>query len=203
MTLMMIGMYNDPRGLTFRPFCTDEYLNIRARNVLSLQFGGSVYPSSTTCPRGRRRRPEAPGSTDRLLRRAPYVGTEPAFPSAPALCRARRRPFPECGRLVSCTPGFFLPVRVLSRLFRRLFLTALARSFHRRKLKFFGAMKALLAGGRFAEFLTKAKETEWVVYAKRPPFWRVSTYTCCCCGGRLSSNCMTSTEINRKRATTP
>jgi len=71
-------------------------------------------------------------------------------------------------RWVSCRPGFFLPVRVLSRLFRRLFLTALERSFHRGKLNFFGALKALLDRGRFAELLTKAKETEWVVYAKRP-----------------------------------
>jgi hypothetical protein len=75
---------------------------------------------------------------------------------------------PDAQRWVSCRPGFFLPVRVLSRLFRRLFLTALKRSFDAGKLKFFGSIKALLDRGRFAKFLTKAKATEWVVYAKRP-----------------------------------
>jgi hypothetical protein len=75
---------------------------------------------------------------------------------------------PDAQRWVCCRPGFFLPVRVLSRLFRRLFLTALKRSFDAGKLKFFGSIKALLDRRRFAEFLTKAKATEWVVYAKRP-----------------------------------
>jgi hypothetical protein len=75
---------------------------------------------------------------------------------------------PDAQRWVSCRPGFFLPVRVLSRLFRRLFLTALKRSFDAGELKFFGSIKALLDRGRFAQFLTKAKQREWVVYAKRP-----------------------------------
>jgi len=75
---------------------------------------------------------------------------------------------PDGERWVSCRPGFFLPVRVLSRLFRRLFLTALKRSFDAGELKFFGSIEALLDRGRFAELLTKAKQREWVVYAKRP-----------------------------------
>ena len=65
-------------------------------------------------------------------------------------------------------PGFFLPVRVLSRLFRRLFLTALKRSFDRGKLKFFGALEQLYEPCAFARHLDRAKESEWVVYAKRP-----------------------------------
>jgi hypothetical protein len=73
---------------------------------------------------------------------------------------------PDAQRWVSCRPGFFL--RVLSRLFRGLFLTALKRSFDAGKLKFFGSTKTLLDRGRFSELLTKAKATEWVVYAKRP-----------------------------------
>lgn len=75
---------------------------------------------------------------------------------------------PDAQRWVSCRPGFFLPVRVLSRLFRRLFLTALKQSFDAGELKFFSSIKALPNRGRFAEFLTKAKQREWVVYAKRP-----------------------------------
>jgi hypothetical protein len=75
---------------------------------------------------------------------------------------------PDGARWVSCRPDFFLPVRVLSRLFRRLFLSALKGSFDAGKLKFFGSIQALVDRGRFAEFLRKAKTTEWVIYAKRP-----------------------------------
>ena len=69
--------------------------------------------------------PEASGRRDRRLRRAPYLGTEPAPSSAPPLRRAGRRPssfiFFSTGatRWVACRPGFFLPVRVFRR-FRRL-----------------------------------------------------------------------------------
>src|SRR4051794_1226187 len=71
-------------------------------------------------------------------------------------------------RWVACRPGFFLPVRVLSRLFRRLFLEALERSFDAGKLQLFGTMERLLDRACFSDFLTRAKSTEWVVYAKRP-----------------------------------
>lgn len=75
---------------------------------------------------------------------------------------------PDAQRWVSCRPGFFLPVRVLSRLFRRLFLTALKRSFDAGKLKFFGALEHLHEACAFTRYLEPAKGSEWVVYAKRP-----------------------------------
>ena len=77
-------------------------------------------------------------------------------------------PSPDGERWVGCRPGFFLPVRVLSRLFRRLFLTALHWSFDAGKLKFFGTLEHLHEPCAFARHLDPAKEAEWVVYAKRP-----------------------------------
>src|SRR3954468_5242798 len=77
-------------------------------------------------------------------------------------------PSPEGERWIACRPGFFLPVRVLSRLFRRLFLTALKRSFKAGKLKFFSALEHLHEPCAFARHLERAKESEWVVYGKRP-----------------------------------
>ena len=70
---------------------------------------------------------------------------------------------------VCCRPGFFLPVRVLSRLFRRLFLEALREAFHDGKLQFFGEIASLRDRACFAEYLEPLNKTEWVVYAK-PPF---------------------------------
>jgi hypothetical protein len=69
---------------------------------------------------------------------------------------------------VSCRPGFFLPVRVLSRLFRRLFLERLATAHAAGRLKFFGDHAAL--GGRkaLARYLRPLRKIEWVVYSKRP-----------------------------------
>ena len=71
-------------------------------------------------------------------------------------------------RWVSCRPGFFLPVRVLSRLFRRLFLEALQKAFDAGELHFGGTLTALTAPSAFAEHLTPARQTEWVVFAKKP-----------------------------------
>ena len=70
---------------------------------------------------------------------------------------------------VACRPGFFLPVRVLSRLFRRLFLDALLTVFTTGQLCFFGALEALSDPQDFADHLRPARECDWVVYAK-PPF---------------------------------
>jgi Putative transposase/Transposase zinc-binding domain len=69
---------------------------------------------------------------------------------------------------VSCRPGFFLPVRVLSRLFRRLFLDKLAAAHAAGRLKFFGEHAALAAPQAFAAYLAPLRKTEWVVYAKKP-----------------------------------
>jgi len=75
---------------------------------------------------------------------------------------------PDGQRWVSCRPGFFLPVRVLSRLFRRLFLKALSAAHAAGRLSFFGEHTELADAPCFAAFLAPLRKAEWVVYAKRP-----------------------------------
>jgi len=70
---------------------------------------------------------------------------------------------------VSCPPGFFLPVKVLSSLFRGKFLDFTRQAFERGELSFQGSLAPLGDPQVFAEYLAKAYDTEWVVYAK-PPF---------------------------------
>jgi len=69
---------------------------------------------------------------------------------------------------VACRPGFFLSVRVLSRLFRRRFLEELAAVHQAGRLKFFGQHAALADRSAFARWLAPLRKCEWVVYAKRP-----------------------------------
>src|SRR3974390_2326350 len=69
---------------------------------------------------------------------------------------------------VSCRPRFFLPVRVLSRLFRRLFLQMLAAAHTAGRLAFFGDRAALSSPQTFAALLAPLRKAEWVVYAKEP-----------------------------------
>jgi hypothetical protein len=76
---------------------------------------------------------------------------------------------PDHERWIACRPGFFLPVKVLSRLFRRLFLDALEDAFYQGKLLFRGEIVPLQDALSFAERLTAEEGREWVVYAK-PPF---------------------------------
>jgi hypothetical protein len=64
--------------------------------------------------------------------------------------------------------GFFLPVRVLSRLFRRLFLERLNQAYQAGELKFFGEHQALTDAGAFLDWIKPLRKIEWVVYAKRP-----------------------------------
>jgi hypothetical protein len=71
-------------------------------------------------------------------------------------------------RWVACKPGFFLPVRVLSRLFRRLFLEKLSTAYHAGKLQFFGKHQHLAETSDFARYLAPLRNIDWVVYAKRP-----------------------------------
>ena len=71
-------------------------------------------------------------------------------------------------RWTSCRPGFFLPVRVLSRLFRRLFLQRIEAERAAGRLNFFGALAHLDDTRAFAAYLAPARKAEWVVYAKRP-----------------------------------
>ena len=71
-------------------------------------------------------------------------------------------------RWVACKPGFFLPVRVLSRLFRRLFLEQLLAAHNAHQLQFFGALQHLAEPKDFADYLRPLRRIDWVVYAKRP-----------------------------------
>jgi hypothetical protein len=75
---------------------------------------------------------------------------------------------PDGQRWISCRPGFFLPVRVLSRLFRRLFLEKLAAAHHAGSLHFFGDHAPLAEPAAFTAYLAPLRKAEWVVYAKRP-----------------------------------
>jgi Putative transposase/Transposase zinc-binding domain len=75
---------------------------------------------------------------------------------------------PDGQRWIHCRPGFFLPVRVLSRLFRRLFVQALQKAFAAGKLQFFGSQEPLRETRAFSACMARAKSSEWVVYAKRP-----------------------------------
>jgi len=71
-------------------------------------------------------------------------------------------------RWVACRPGFFLPVRVLSRLFRRLFLDKLGDAHRVGTLRFFGEHQSLAGTKSFSDWLKPLRQCEWVVYAKRP-----------------------------------
>ena len=69
---------------------------------------------------------------------------------------------------VACKPGFFLPVRVLSRLYRRLFLEKLTQAYQLNKLQFFAEQQALKEEKHFTNWIKSLSQIEWVVYAKRP-----------------------------------
>jgi hypothetical protein len=74
----------------------------------------------------------------------------------------------DADRWVPCKPGFFLPVRVLSRLFRRRFLEELQNLHRDGQLQFFGDHVDLADAEAFADWLMPLRQCEWVVYAKRP-----------------------------------
>jgi hypothetical protein len=76
---------------------------------------------------------------------------------------------PDGEHWLACRPGFFLPVRVLSRLFRRLFLQELQQAFDDDQLHFFNSLATLQDRAAFARYLAPPAHAEWVVYAK-PPF---------------------------------
>jgi hypothetical protein len=69
---------------------------------------------------------------------------------------------------IACRPGFFLSVRVLSRLFRRLFLERLTAAYEAGRLEFFADQAALAEPAAFKAWLAALRKLEWVVYAKRP-----------------------------------
>jgi hypothetical protein len=78
-------------------------------------------------------------------------------------------PSPDGTRWIGCRPGFFLPVRVLSRVFRRLFLGELHAAFKAGNLGFFGDLANLAQPATFIRKLRELRRVEWVIYAK-PPF---------------------------------
>jgi Putative transposase len=75
---------------------------------------------------------------------------------------------PDGCRWVACKPGFFLPVRVLSRLFRGVFLHHLEKAFTAGRLSFFSNLEPLRERPAFLRHLAPARRADWVVYAKRP-----------------------------------
>jgi Putative transposase/Transposase zinc-binding domain len=76
---------------------------------------------------------------------------------------------PDGTSWIACRADFFLPVRVLGHLFRRLFLEYLEKAFDAGELQFFSSLEPLRARRTFLRYLAPARKTEWVVYAK-PPF---------------------------------
>src|SRR6266702_2950913 len=71
-------------------------------------------------------------------------------------------------RWIACRPGFFLPVRVLSRFFRRRFLELLLQAFDGGELQFFSALEELREREAFHRYLDPLRQKEWIVYAKAP-----------------------------------
>ena len=75
---------------------------------------------------------------------------------------------PDGARWIACRPGFFLPVRVLSRLFRRLFLEGISSLHATGRLAFHGDLADLTEADAFAALLAPWRRADWVVYTKRP-----------------------------------
>jgi len=76
---------------------------------------------------------------------------------------------PDRSQWIACRPGFFLPVRVLSRLFRAKFLSFLRDAQEHRQILFHGQQRYLEEPAHFRQLVAALREKEWVVYAK-PPF---------------------------------
>jgi hypothetical protein len=75
---------------------------------------------------------------------------------------------PDSSRWIRCRPGFFLPVRVLSRVFRGKFVAGLKQAFARGQLAFHGDLAELAVPDHFAGLLDQVVRRDWVVFAKRP-----------------------------------
>jgi hypothetical protein len=73
---------------------------------------------------------------------------------------------PDGTEWIACRPGFFLPVRVLSRWFRRLFLEQLAAAHD--QLRLLNELARLQDRDAFADLLARLRKIDWVVYAKKP-----------------------------------
>jgi hypothetical protein len=77
-------------------------------------------------------------------------------------------PSPDGTRWIASRPNFFLAVKPLARLFRRLFLERLTAAFDAGTLSFFGDLASLVEPAAFAAYLVAMRRISWVVYAKRP-----------------------------------
>jgi Putative transposase/Transposase zinc-binding domain len=75
---------------------------------------------------------------------------------------------PDGNRWIACKPGSFLPVRVLSRLFQRVFLEGLTTAFDAGELQFFTDLVSLNEAKAFAAALVPLRTTTWAIYAKKP-----------------------------------
>jgi predicted Zn-ribbon and HTH transcriptional regulator len=75
---------------------------------------------------------------------------------------------PDGQRWIACQRDFFLPVRVLSRRFRRLFVESLEKAFDAGQLQFFSALEELRDRTAFRRLLGRVRSRKWVVYAKKP-----------------------------------
>ena len=75
---------------------------------------------------------------------------------------------PDGQRWIACRRSFFLPVRVLSRRFRRLFVESLEKAFEEGQLKFFSSLQELDDRKAFLRYLAPLRKKKWVVYAKKP-----------------------------------
>ena len=126
-------------------------------------------------PDHHRGRPQASRRPHRAHRRAAQLGIGTDPPSACPYHRTRRRlvarACPGAGRgpALDCRPTrFFLPVRVLSRLFRRLFLERLTAAYQAGRLQFFADQAAMAQPASFKARLAPLRKVKWVVYTKRP-----------------------------------
>jgi len=155
------------------PYCHVVFTIPEQLAPLALQnqrvcYGLLFRAVSETC----RKSPPIPGSWERrsAFWRCCTPGARTCYiiPMSTVSCRPVALS-PDGSRWIACRPKFFLPVRVLSRLFRGKLLALLRQAFAEGKLEFFGQLADLAEPARFHAWLRKSKKTEWVVYAK-PPF---------------------------------
>ena len=115
-----------------------------------------------------RRRSQASRRRDRHDRGAAHLGAEPLPSPAHLHCIVPGGGLAPDGRWIACRPGFFLSVRVLSRLYRRLFLERLRGGLRCRRAALLRRPRRLAEPAAFAAHLRPLRRIEWVVYAKRP-----------------------------------
>src|SRR6202008_154373 len=119
-------------------------------------------------PAGDRPRSSSPWRADRLLQRAPYLGPATAA-SSPRPLRTRAGGLaPDHSRWISSRRSFFLPIKVLSRVFRGKFIAGLKTAFHAGALQFHGHLLPLAEPRAFAAWLRVLFRHDWVVYCNRP-----------------------------------